>query len=225
MQTELREATQQERDNHFLKVKSDIIQDIFKSIKAGTWSFDEDEFKVGICEGDFYLDGDMEFPYQDYAIIMITGNMEVTGFIRTYVDEPDTFLIVHQNLKAKNLMNLGFLEVWGDMTIEESLVGDYNHGAAYIAGNVKANFYYPEEHYFDIRGKTDFNFDGREDVIELNTEILNTEEWDEYDEEEKKENIEEVKDYVYIELIKLTEFITEGKDIFSNPLKNKLKTI
>lgn len=108
-----------------------------------------------ICIGDLTIDGNFELGDKVNNLI-VTGNLTVNGLLEHYDDEPITFLFVGGNFKAKNLITGGTLEVLGNVEIEGALIGHYNDCSAIIQGNAKAEFFYPEEHFFEINGIINF---------------------------------------------------------------------
>jgi len=65
-------------------------------------------------------------------------------------------LIVTGNATTKNLTTSGFLFIFGNLEVKQSLLGDYNHGSALIGGDISARLFYPEEYFFEVLGEINF---------------------------------------------------------------------
>jgi hypothetical protein len=53
-------------------------------------------------------------------------------------------------------VNHGFLEVQGNLTVSQCLVGIHNHCSSEIFGNVEASFFWPHHHFFRVHGLATF---------------------------------------------------------------------
>lgn len=83
--------------------------------------------------------GDIELPHFDFDTsgpCIVTGNLSVVGDI-VGMDEGGGYLIVLGSCRARNLL-IGGPQVWvqGDLTVEKSILADYNHGSLDVQGDI-----------------------------------------------------------------------------------------
>lgn len=114
-----------------------------------------DEYDFVLHKGDLTIDGDLDLLKEKVCVLLIEGNLRVNGLFHDY-DDPATFTLITGSLSANNIITSGQIEVQGDLHVSENLIGDYNDYSATISGNVKAGFFYPENHHFTIAGNIDF---------------------------------------------------------------------
>lgn len=103
-----------------------------------------------VCDGDLRLD-QFNSGLQKVALLVVKGDLIVDGHYQDS-DDPECLVIVTGTLKAKSLITAGWLEVHGDLVVDDALVGDYNDCSAEVFGDARARFFYPEEHFFKVHG-------------------------------------------------------------------------
>lgn len=106
-------------------------------------------------KGDLHLETLNCFDEMEIGALIVDGNLTVDGSIYL-VDDPLQLLFVTGDVVAKHVVTSGALVVNGNLTVKSCLLGDYNHGASKIFGNVSAHFFHPEEYFFDIQGESNF---------------------------------------------------------------------
>ncbi len=84
-------------------------------------------------------------------MLVVLGDLRVDGAY-TDTDDPETFLLVTGDMRARDVVTSGWLEVHGDLSTDR-LIGDYNDCAAHIGGDVLVTLFYGEEHFFTIEGE------------------------------------------------------------------------
>lgn len=141
--------------NHILSLSKDSeTKNIIKECFDGFENFGYDTIYY---KGDWKINSDFD-PF-DFNIsnIIIDGNLYVDGVLNIK-DDPRTLFFVIGNINAKSLINSGYLIINGNLSIEQSLIGDYNHGSVTVFGNTKADFFHPENHFFELKRDIDFKF-------------------------------------------------------------------
>lgn len=128
------------------------FRDVHK-IKHVTAALDEIEDYTGdiwFVDDDLHIPGDLDLTHERAYLLVVLGDLVVDG---TYGDDddPESFLLVTGNMRARDVVTAGWLEVHGDLSTDR-LIGDYNDCAAYIGGDVHAQLFYGEEHHFTIGG-------------------------------------------------------------------------
>ena len=129
------------RDDPLANVTAGIVRDIADYAPGDIYFHD----------GDLHLPGDYASDDANALVLIVRGNLTVDGVYCDTLD-PDAFTLVTGNLRANAAVTAGFLEVHGDLVVRGSLIGDYNDGSAYIAGNVRCGLFYPENHHFTVLG-------------------------------------------------------------------------
>jgi hypothetical protein len=114
---------------------------------------DPDSFdgNVYIHDGDLSIPGDFIVHDAGVLILVVRGNLTVGGAYQD-ADDPQTIVLVTGNFQARDVVTAGFLEVHGNMTVRDRLIGDYNDCQAWIGGDVTCALFYGEEHFFHIGG-------------------------------------------------------------------------
>jgi hypothetical protein len=103
-----------------------------------------------LVDGDLHVPGDLDLTDQGIYVLAVLGDLTVDGAYGDS-DDPESMLLVTGNMTARDVVTAGFLEVHGDLDTGR-LIGDYNDCDAYIGGDVRANLFYGEEHFFTIGG-------------------------------------------------------------------------
>ncbi len=185
-----------------------------------------------VCIGDLVIDGNLELG-DEICNLIVTGSLTVNGLLEHYDDEPATHIYVGGNLKAKNLITGGTLEVKGNVDVEGAIIGHYNDCFAIIKGNATAGFFYPEEHFFKIEGTISFKLaygneyrvdNGKSNKVKNDIEFMSDRAFyhlinhdilvDPVSEEEAEE-LDEMDDYCdYVDSKAMYEPLREGKSIF-----------
>jgi len=107
--------------------------------------------EVFVVDGDLDLPGDLDLFAEGAYLLVVLGNLSVGGVYRDY-DDPESFLFVTGDMRARDVITAGWLEVRGSLTTGR-LIGDYNDCGARIDGDVRAELFYGEEHHFNIGGE------------------------------------------------------------------------
>jgi len=139
---------------HILSLAKDSVSK--SMIEECLEDYEEFVYDTVYYKGDVTFDSSFNLFDNNFANVIIEGSLTINGLLNTY-DDPSQLLLVTGDLKTTNLINSGFLVVNGNLEVEESLIGDYNHGQVYVEGNSKARFFHPEKHYFTIKGDITFN--------------------------------------------------------------------
>ncbi|MBC9914870.1 DUF6630 family protein [Chitinophaga varians] len=92
---------------------------------------------------------------QDIAGMIFRGNLQVDNSIIDY--EPDTyacFLWVAGNLTCRNLI-AGCVPIYvnGNVTVQQTFIGYYNHGEVTIAGDLHAHLWIEDDHQTIVHGQ------------------------------------------------------------------------
>jgi tetratricopeptide (TPR) repeat protein len=116
---------------------------------------DYGEMDVALFEGDAIIDGDFLPDRWGLAALVVKGNLTINGLYRDF-DDPAGFTLVTGDLKAKDVITAGQLEIHGNLEVTHYLVGDYNDYSTLVCGDVSALFFFPENHYFEFKGKMKF---------------------------------------------------------------------
>ncbi|MCX4850253.1 hypothetical protein [Streptomyces sp. NBC_00893] len=122
-------------------------------IKHVTAALDEIEGCTGdiwFIDGDLHISGDLDLADESVYLFVVLGDLVVDGAYGDS-DDPECFLLVTGNMRARDVVTGGWLEVHGDLRTDR-LIGDYNDCSAYIGGDVHARLFYGEEHHFTIGG-------------------------------------------------------------------------
>ena len=104
--------------------------------------------------GDLEIDGDLELAEAKIQVLFVNGDLTVSGRLRDREDEEiESLILVGGNLKARDLLTFGSLEVHGDVTVEENLVLLDNSCISHIEGNLKASFAINQYHHCQVNGE------------------------------------------------------------------------
>ncbi len=141
----------------------DDIRHLIPMVPARSFAIEElDEFvaqpdgfgAADVClhEGDLHVDGDLDTAKPWMVLLVVRGNLTVTGAFLGDHHDAITRVIVTGDMRARDVVTAGLLSVHGDLSVERSLIGDDNHGRAIVGGDVSCELFYPEEHYFSVGG-------------------------------------------------------------------------
>lgn len=104
-------------------------------------------------DGDCVVVGDLDTDEHEIAVLVVRGSLTVGGYFRDHSDDGPTVTVVLGDLRAKNVVTAGLLEVKGSMVVREAVVGDYNDGGVLIHGGLQADLFMPMEIGYAIRGE------------------------------------------------------------------------
>lgn len=110
-----------------------------------------DAYDALVYDGDLEVDGDLSTREIKATRLFVTGDLSVAGTFSD-TDDPETYTVVFGDMKARDVLTNGWLEVHGDLTVRQTLAGFYNDCSASIGGNLGARLFFPETHYFDVGG-------------------------------------------------------------------------
>jgi hypothetical protein len=122
-------------------------------IRRLTAALDEIEDSAGdmrLVEGDLHVPGDLDLTRERIHLLVVLGDLLVDGAYGDG-DDPESFLLVTGDMRARDVVTAGWLEVHGDLSTDR-LIGDYNDCGAHIGGDVRTRLFYGEEHHFAIGG-------------------------------------------------------------------------
>lgn len=108
-------------------------------------------------DGDLHLSNLHCLAELEIGVFIVHGNLIIDGCI-SLSDDLMQLLFVTGNVTAKNVVTSGMLFIFGDLTVTNCLMGDYNHGSAFIGSNLKAKFFFPEDYFFEVLGSINFTY-------------------------------------------------------------------
>lgn len=91
------------------------------------------------------------------GVLIVNGNLTVDGTI-SVIDDHMQLLFVTGSVAAKNVTTSGMFFVFEDLTVTNCLLGDYNHGSAFVGNNLNAKFFFPEDYFFEVLGSANFTY-------------------------------------------------------------------
>lgn len=161
------------------RAKTDYVASMFAKIPAKmNGGYDVDVLYASesvTIEGDFknFWNGT-----NGYVFLFVAGDLVVHGVFQDFGGEPETIVVVEGDLKAKNLVTAGFLEVHGNVDVEETIAGLYNDCCANIFGHLNARVLHTGEHHFEVGGvaKAEFAYSPRIKVSNT-LPTMSDEEW------------------------------------------------
>ncbi|MFF3959715.1 hypothetical protein ACFYY1_42105 [Streptomyces sp. NPDC001890] len=121
-----------------------------KRVTAALDEIDDYTADVWFVDGDLHITGDLDLADESVYLLVVLGDLVVDGAYGD-ADYPESFLLVTGNMRARDVVTGGWLEVHGDLSTDR-LIGDYNDCGAYIGGDVHARLFYGETHHFTIGG-------------------------------------------------------------------------
>jgi hypothetical protein len=86
------------------------------------------------------------------GVLLVDGDLVVEGRFEDSLD-PESLVIVAGSLRAHDLISEGFLEVHGDLVVDESAVFLDNDGCAHVHGDLSARFLYTMYHSVKVNGR------------------------------------------------------------------------
>lgn len=116
-----------------------------EALARDPWSPD-----ILVADGDLHVAGDLILLAERALVLAVSGSLLVDGLYRDY-DSPESFLLVSGDMRARDVITTGWLEVRGSLEAG-TLIGDFNDCAARIGGDVRVRVFYGEEHHFTIGG-------------------------------------------------------------------------
>lgn len=108
-------------------------------------------------DGDLHLSNLHCLSEMGIGVLFVNGNLTVDCSI-SLSDNLMQQLLVTGNVRTKNMTTSGMLFVFGHLTVTNCLIGDHNNASAFIGGDLKAKFFFPEEYYFQVKGTVDFTY-------------------------------------------------------------------
>ncbi len=123
--------------------------------EMGEDDLDDYEGTKLVVDGDLVVDGNLDLGTDDVSVLIVRGNLVVEGYFRDRSDDGPTLTVIQGDLRAKNAITAGLLEVHGNMRVTEAIVGDYNHGGALVRGTLTADLLMPVEIPYEVRGEID----------------------------------------------------------------------
>lgn len=141
-ETEVREAVRLFREPHKAK-----------QVIAALAEFESFVTDVLLADGDLLIPGDLDLADEGAYLLVVRGDLTVGGCYGDS-DDPESFLLVTGDMRARDVVTAGWLEVHGDLHTGR-LIGDYNDCSAWIDGDVHVELFYGEEHWFTVGGRVD----------------------------------------------------------------------
>ncbi|MET8148799.1 hypothetical protein ACIBSW_17590 [Actinoplanes sp. NPDC049668] len=124
-----------------------------EQVTAALDEFDDYVTDVLLIDGDLQVAGDLDLTEERAYLLVVRGDLTVGGYYGDS-DDPESFLLVTGDMRARDVVTAGWLEVHGDLYAGR-LIGDYNDCSALIGGDVHAELFYGEEHWFTVGGRVD----------------------------------------------------------------------
>ncbi|MGW0941387.1 hypothetical protein ACWD4O_02380 [Streptomyces sp. NPDC002623] len=121
-----------------------------KHVTVGLDEIEDYEADVWLADGDLHVHGDLDLHQERAYLLVVLGDLVVDGGYADY-DDPESYLLVTGDMRARDVVTAGWLEVHGELRADR-LIGDYNDCAAYIGGDVHTGLFYGEEHHFTVGG-------------------------------------------------------------------------
>ena len=112
-----------------------------------------DRVDVLYHEGDLEIDGDFRTGVElALALLVVHGDLVVNGLFEDCLDQ-ESVVVVTGDLRARNLISEGWLEVHGDVRVEGCAVFDHNYCTAEIFGGLSAGFIFTRYHHVEVHGQ------------------------------------------------------------------------
>ncbi len=127
------------------------LKPMAKVIRSMLSEIDDYEGDVYLHEGDLVVDGPLSVAALNALVLVVQGDLVVKGAYSD-ADDPQTITLVEGSLHATGIVTAGFLEVRGDVRCAGPMLGDYNDCNCLVHGSVHCDLFFPEEHYFEVRG-------------------------------------------------------------------------
>ncbi|ROO86883.1 hypothetical protein EDD29_4465 [Actinocorallia herbida] len=126
-----------------------------KAVDGALDDIEDYETDVLVADGDLHVPGDLDLTDEGAYLLIVHGDLIVDGCYGDG-DDPESFLLVTGGMRARDVVTAGWLEVHGDLRTGR-LIGDYNDCSALIGGDVHADLFYGEEHWFTVEGRVHAN--------------------------------------------------------------------
>ncbi|WP_027420526.1 hypothetical protein [Crocinitomix catalasitica] len=117
----------------------------------------DNEMDIIYHDGDLHLSNLHCLAELEIGVLIVHGNLTVDGSI-SISDDLMQLLFVTDSVTANNVITSGMLFVFENLNVTNCLLGDYNDGSAFIGNNLKANFFFPEEYFFEVLGDAKFTY-------------------------------------------------------------------
>ncbi len=127
------------------------LQPMAKVIRGMLGEIDDYDGDVLLHEGDLVAEGPLTVAELGALVLVVRGDLVVKGCYADS-DDPQTITLVEGDLRATGIVTAGFLEVRGDVRCAGPFLGDYNDCNCLVHGSVHCDIFFPEEHFFEVRG-------------------------------------------------------------------------
>ncbi len=117
----------------------------------------DNEKDIVFHDGDLHLTNLHCMAELEIGVCIVNGNLTVDGSI-SISDDFMQLLFVTGSVTANNITTSGMLFIFENLTVTNCLLGDYNHGSAFIGNDLKAKFFFPEEYFFEVLGSAHFTY-------------------------------------------------------------------
>lgn len=131
----------------------------------------ENTDQVIIHQGDLALDNlELDFDNEElHSGLIVNGNLTVKNTIVNYDMDSGPLLLVIGNLKTASLIGGGSsICIKGDLNVENTLFGHYNHGFIAVKGNTTTKILISETHDFQLKGTIK-----ADTIISINADLEN----------------------------------------------------
>ena len=108
-----------------------------------------------VFKEDVYCDTlDLDKLAENSKAILFEKDLFVKGAITQEQTDYGPLVVIKGNVKAQNIF-VGGCELFfrGTVTVDQTIIGIYNHGTIHIAGDVKAELIVTDDHFFDFSTK------------------------------------------------------------------------
>ena len=129
------------------------------------------ESDVLLHQGNLNVDGDLAmFRPPGVALFIVDGDLTVAGTFESAMD-PSSVVVVTGSLRARNVVNGGFLEVHGNVIAQNAALFLDNDPCSEIMADVTAPFLYTQYHSAKIHGSIKARlYTGDDDTLETKTQ-------------------------------------------------------
>lgn len=114
-----------------------------------------------VCDKIICYEGDAVLPELEVGndLVIVNGNLDVTGNLSDCNGVDSSLLIVLGNVKCKNLITLSAIHITGDLHVDLTLLGDsLNDYACNIGGNLQARTIIEGGHWIRIHGEATYQY-------------------------------------------------------------------
>jgi len=128
-----------------------LQKDILRELKA----FSESSGKI-ICYNE---DTNLPELKVGQAVVIVNGNLKVTGIISDCEGVDSSLLIVLGNVTCKNLISLSAIFVTGDLKVAHTLLGDsLNDYSCLVGGNLEVRTIIEGGHWIKVQSEATFQY-------------------------------------------------------------------